>query len=50
MQNYELILQSPVATSFRCTKAANSLDIDQTKKSIHHFKVSADIQSPFNID
>jgi ABC-type Mn2+/Zn2+ transport system ATPase subunit len=49
MQNYELILQSPVATSFRCTKAANSLDIDQSKKAIHHFKVSADIESPFNI-
>ena len=49
MQNYELILQSPVADSFRCTKAANSLDIDQTKKSIHHFKVSADIESAFNI-
>jgi len=49
MQNYELILQSPVTDSFRCTKAANSLDIDQTKKSVHHFKVAADIQSPFNI-
>ncbi len=49
MQNYELILQSPVATSFRCTKAANSLDIDQSKKAIHHFKVSADIESSFNI-
>lgn len=49
MQNYELTLSSPVATSFRATKAANSLDIDAEKKSVHHFKVSADIKTPFNI-
>ena len=49
MQNYELTLSSPVADSFRCTKAANSLDIDVEKKSIHHFKVKADIESPFSI-
>lgn len=49
MQDYELTLESPVFDSFRCTKAANSLDIDQAKKSVHHFKVSADIESPFNI-
>lgn len=49
MQNYELTLQSPVATSFRATKAANSLDIDQEKKSSHHFKVQADLDSPYSI-
>jgi ABC-type ATPase with predicted acetyltransferase domain len=49
MQNYELTLASPVADSFRCVKAANSLDIDMTKKSVHHFKVAADIKTPFNI-
>ena len=49
MQSYELELSSPVATSFRCTKAANSLDIDQKKKSIHRFKVEADLETPFNI-
>jgi len=49
MQNYELTLSSPVANSFRCTKAANSLDIDQTKKQIHHFKINADLESDFNI-
>jgi energy-coupling factor transporter ATP-binding protein EcfA2 len=49
MQNFELTLSSPVATSFRATKAANSLDIDAEKKSIHHFKISADISTPFNI-
>ena len=36
MQNYELILKSPIAKSFMCKKAANSLDIDVEKKSIHH--------------
>lgn len=49
MQNYELTLSSPVAKSFRCVKAANSLDINQEKKSIHHFRVSADIKTEFNI-
>lgn len=44
-----MILQSPIATSFRATKAANSLDIDQEKKSVHHFKVKADLDSPYNI-
>jgi energy-coupling factor transporter ATP-binding protein EcfA2 len=49
MQNFKLTLASPVATSFRATKAANSLDIDAEKKSVHHFEVQADLDSPFNI-
>lgn len=49
MKTYELTLQSPIATSFRCTKAANSLDIDQAKKSIHHFSVKADLDSDYSI-
>tara|TARA_R110000823_G_scaffold312759_1_gene439690 strand:- start:3934 stop:5064 length:1131 start_codon:yes stop_codon:yes gene_type:complete len=49
MQNYELILKSPIAKSFMCKKAANSLDIDVEKKSIHHVKVKADITSDYNI-
>jgi ABC-type Mn2+/Zn2+ transport system ATPase subunit len=49
MQNYVVTLQSPIATSFRATKAANSLDIDQQKKSVHTFKVKADLETPFNI-
>ena len=36
----EVFLQSPVSTSFRCKMAANSLDIDVEKKSIHHLKIS----------
>lgn len=49
MQNFKLTLASPVATSFRATKAANSLDIDAEKKSAHHFEVQADLDTPFNI-
>lgn len=49
LKNYELILASPIATSFRATKAANSLDIDVNKKSKHHFKVSADLETPYNV-
>jgi ABC-type dipeptide/oligopeptide/nickel transport system ATPase subunit len=46
---YELTLKSDVATSFRCTKAANSLDIDAEKKSVHHFEVDADLEAPYSI-
>lgn len=49
MQTYELTLKSPVSKSFRCQKAADSLDIDTEKKSIHHFKINADIKTDFNI-
>lgn len=49
MQNFKLKLISPVSTSFKCVKAANSLDIDAEKKSIHEFNVSADIETKFNI-
>lgn len=49
MRLYEVSLESEVFKTFRCTKAANSLDIDATKKSIHRFAVEADIESPFNI-
>lgn len=49
MQTVELTLQSEVFKTFRCQKAANSLDIDAEKKSIHHFKVTADLESPFKV-
>jgi ABC-type Mn2+/Zn2+ transport system ATPase subunit len=46
---YELTLKSDVATSFRCVKAANSLDIDSEKKSVHHFEIDADLEQPYSI-
>ncbi len=49
MQNYELTLRSPVSKTFRCQKAANSLDIDTAKKSVHEFRVEADIETDFNL-
>ena len=49
MQNYVVRLESPVSESFRCQKAANSLDIDVKKKSIHELKVSADVTNNFNV-
>ena len=49
MQTYVVDLESETSDSFRCVKAANSLDIDVTKKSKHHFKINADVLSDFNI-
>lgn len=49
MQNYLVRLESPVATSFRCQKAANSLDIDVAKKSVHELSLQADITSKYNV-
>lgn len=49
MQTYVVRLQSPIAKSFRCQKAANSLDIDVEKKSVHQLNVTADLKSDFNV-
>jgi len=35
----EVTLKSDVSKSFRCKLAANSLDIDVEKKSVHHLKI-----------
>lgn len=49
MQNYVVRLQSPISKSFRCQKAADSLDIDTEKKSIHELRIKADLETPFQI-
>lgn len=49
MKNYALTLEAEPWDSFRCKKAANSLDIDVTKKLRHDFSVDADVESPFNV-
>lgn len=49
MQTYHVRLESPVFQTFRCVRAANSLDIDSTKKSIHELTITADLANPFNI-
>lgn len=49
MQNFVVSLQSEVFKSFRCQKAANSLDIDMEKKSLHQLNVQADLSAPYGI-
>lgn len=49
MQNYRVRLESDVFTSFRCQKAADSLDINAKEKSVHELSVDADLETPFNI-
>ena len=46
----EVLLKSNVNTEFRCQVAANSLDIDVEKKSIHHLKIdNIDIPKEWSI-
>lgn len=49
MQSFGLTLEAVPSGSFRCQKAANSLDIDIAKKLRHEFKVEADIESDYNV-
>lgn len=49
MQAYNVRLESPVFSTFRCQRAANALDIDVKKKAIHELKIQADLESPFNL-
>jgi energy-coupling factor transporter ATP-binding protein EcfA2 len=49
MKTYSLTLESKPWDSFRCQKAANSLDIDLAKKLRHDFSVTADIETDFNV-
>lgn len=49
MQTYHVRLESPVFTSYRCQRAADSLDIDITKKSVHELKINANINNDFSV-
>jgi len=49
VKTYVVHLESEVAKSFRCVKAANSLDINVEEKSKHDFKITADLDTEFNI-
>lgn len=42
-------LSSPPSNSFRCTKAANSLDIDLNKKLTHKLTINGDLESNYNV-
>lgn len=49
MQTYHVRLESPVSNSYRCKRAADSLDIDTQKKSIHELKILADLDSEYSV-
>lgn len=49
MQAYDVTLSSPISDSYRCKRAADSLDIDANKKAIHSLKVNADLETDYNI-
>ena len=49
MQSFGLTLEAKPSRSFRCQKAANSLDIDIAKKLRHEFKVEADLETEYNV-
>lgn len=49
MQNYVVNLVSEPPKGFRSIKAAQSVDLDIEKKLVHHFEVSADLKSPYNV-
>lgn len=43
------MLKSAVSKTFRCQRAADSLDIDTEKKSVHKLTVDVDINPPFGV-
>jgi ABC-type ATPase with predicted acetyltransferase domain len=49
LQNYLVHLKSDSPKSFRCQKAANSVDLDLEKKLEHRFEIQCDIETPFNV-
>lgn len=49
MQTYNVILKSDVSKTFRCQRAADSLDIDSEKKSVHELTVEVDLLSSYNV-
>lgn len=49
MTEYTVTLESEPSRTFRCQKAANSVDLDVEKKLRHEFSIEADIESPYNV-
>jgi len=48
-KTHRVNLHSNASTTFRCAKAANSLDIDIEKKLSHTLEIVADLDTPFNV-
>lgn len=49
MQTYNVVLKSDISKSYLCKRAADSLDIDVEKKSIHSLSVTADLKTDYNL-
>lgn len=49
LKNFHVRLEAEVSKSFLATKAAQSLDIDVVKKSIHELSIRADVDSDFQV-
>jgi ABC-type Mn2+/Zn2+ transport system ATPase subunit len=50
VQDYELILKSPISETFMAKKAMQSVDLDAEEKSWHKMSIkNIDIQSPYNV-
>ncbi len=46
---YKVELKSDVFKSYRCQRAADSLDIDVEKKSVHKLEIDGDLESPYKL-
>lgn len=49
LTEYRVRLVSDVSRSFRCQRAADSLDIDAAKKAVHELSVRADLATPYHV-
>ena len=49
MQTYNVILKSEVSKTYLCKRAADSLDIDAEKKSVHSLSITADLKTDYNV-
>lgn len=49
MKKYNLILKAEIPTSFRTKKAADSVDIDVSKKLTHEINIQADIETDYKV-
>lgn len=49
MKQYDVVLVSQASDSFRCQKAANSMDLDLAKKLVHELHIEADLEAPYNV-
>jgi ABC-type glutathione transport system ATPase component len=48
-KNINFELKSDASKTFRCIKAANSVDLDLEKKLVHHMNIELDFPDEWNI-